>query len=65
VAGDDLILSRMSFFMASKLRDGYIRKLSVIYDECRMNRGSGHRNVKTTVEAGRGGAERTLFGFWN
>jgi len=46
----------MSFFMASKLWDEYIRKLAIIYDDCRMDIGSGHRDAKTTVKAEGGGA---------
>jgi len=42
--------------MASKLWNGYVRKLLVIHDECRVNRGSRHRDVKTTVKTGGGGA---------
>jgi len=63
VAGDDLIFSRMSFFVASKLWDEYIRKLLVIHDECRVNGGSGHRDAKTTVKAEGGGAYP--FWFWD
>jgi len=46
----------MSFFVASKLWDKYVRKLVVIHDECRVNMGSGHRDAKTTVEVEGGGA---------
>ncbi len=60
--GDDLTFSRVPFSVASKLRDGYTRKLSAIYNECRMDRGSGHRDAKTMAEA-RGGGAYLFFGF--